>query len=394
MNRLLITALAFGLAQPALAAGYTTADTSVVSMATGGTGVARSADPAAAFINPAATLATPGLKLSFGAILAAPSLEARGSEASTATQSSVSVPPNAHLSFGTEDFSVGGSLTVPYGSGVAWPSDWEYRFDIVSANMRVLRASAFMAAALGPLQIAAGPYVDFGKLTLNRQLDFITHEGSVDIDTQAQGLGGHVALFIQPLEGLSIGATYRSKTTLAFDGYATFETPLEFQSRATSGPVTSKLVLPDRLAFGIEWQPVAALHVSAELEKTNWSSVSAMVIDFEDPGTEDVEKERSWDDTLATRLGATYSVTPQTEVRLGGFFDPSPVPEQTVGVDSPDSTRVGFTTGFGTMLSATTGLDVAYQYIHFQGAQSTATESPLSFEGAAHLLGVSLRYVL
>ena len=124
------------------------------------------------------------------------------------------------------------------------------------------------------------------------------------------------------------------------------------------------------------------------------NKLQPVVIDFEDPGTEDVEKERSWDDTLATRLGATYNVTPQTEVRLGGFFDPSPVPEQTVGVDSPDSTRVGFTTGFGTMLSATTGLDVAYQYIHFQGAQSTATESPLSFEGAAHLLGVSLRYVL
>ena len=394
MNRLLIAALTLGLGQPALAAGYTTADTSVVSMATGGTGVARSADPAAAFINPAATLTAPGLKLSLGAILAAPSLEAQGAENTTASQSSLSVPPNAHFSFGTEDFSVGGSLTVPYGSGVAWPADWEYRFDIVSANMRVLRASAFMAAALGPIQLATGPYVDFGKLTLARQLDFITQEGSVDIDTQARGVGGHVALFTQPIEGLSIGATYRSRTTLEFDGYATFDTPVEFQSRATSGPVTSKLVLPDRIAFGIEWQPLAALHISVELERTNWSSVNAMILDFEDPGTDDVEKDRRWDDTLATRMGATYGLSAATELRLGGFVDPSPVPEQTVGVDSPDSTRMGFTTGLGTMFSDNTGLDVAYQYIHFQGAQSTSADNPVSFKGAAHLLGVSLRYVL
>ena len=41
-------------------AGYTTADTSVVSMGMAGTGVARSSDPAAAFINPAALLLVRG----------------------------------------------------------------------------------------------------------------------------------------------------------------------------------------------------------------------------------------------------------------------------------------------------------------------------------------------
>ncbi len=394
MKRALALAITLGLAQPALAAGYTTADTSVVSMATGGTGVARSTDPAAAFLNPAATLVTPGIKLSLGAILASPSLEARGSETSIASQSSLSVPPNAHLSMSTEDFSVGGSLTVPYGSGVAWPSDWEHRFDLVAANMRVLRASAFVGVALGPINLAAGPYIDFGKLNLARQIDFITEEGSVEIETQAQGVGGHIALFAQPLDGLSIGATYRSRTTLALDGYATFETPLEFQNRATSGPVTSKLVLPDRIALGVEWRPMAALQISAELEQTNWSSVHHMVLDFEDPGTEDVEKERRWADTLATRVGVTYGLTPDTELRLGGFIDPSPVPEQTVGVDSPDSTRTGLSAGVGLMFSEDAGLDLAYQYIHFSGSQTPTNETPLSFAGAAHLVGVSLRYVL
>ena len=51
-------------------AGYTTADTSVVSMGMAGTGVARSSDPAAAFINPAALLFGKGLTLSGGAIMA------------------------------------------------------------------------------------------------------------------------------------------------------------------------------------------------------------------------------------------------------------------------------------------------------------------------------------
>ena len=28
-----------------------------------------------------------------------------------------------------EDFALGASFTVPYGSGIAWPEDWTRRFD-------------------------------------------------------------------------------------------------------------------------------------------------------------------------------------------------------------------------------------------------------------------------
>ena len=70
------------------------------------------------------------------------------------------------------------------------------------------------------------------------------------------------------------------------------------------------------------------------------------------------------------------------------------MPEQTVGVDSPDSTRTGLSAGVGLMFSEDAGLDLAYQYIHFSGSQTPTNDTPLSFAGAAHLVGVSLRYVL
>ena len=69
---LLLAVCCLALSTPAWAAGYTTADTSVTAMAAGGTATARKGDAAAAYTNPAATLFAPGLKVSLGAILAAP----------------------------------------------------------------------------------------------------------------------------------------------------------------------------------------------------------------------------------------------------------------------------------------------------------------------------------
>ena len=73
-------------------------------MGMAGTGVARSSDPAAAFINPAALLFGKGLTLSGGAIMALPSIKADlGSEA-IATEDSLSFPPNLHIAYSDETF--------------------------------------------------------------------------------------------------------------------------------------------------------------------------------------------------------------------------------------------------------------------------------------------------
>ena len=373
-------------------AGYTTADTSVVSMGMAGTGVARSSDPAAAFINPAALLFGKGLTLSGGAIMALPSIKADlGSEA-ISTEDSLSFPPNLHVGYSDETFAAGASFTVPFGSGIKWPEDWDYRFDIVSAEMRVLRTSAFVGARYGMVSVAAGPNLDIGKLGLERSIDFISDEGKVDIDTSAIALGGHAGIFVQPLENLSFGLTFRSASSFKFEGSANFETPDEFQSRASNGPVSTSLTMPTRWAIGVQWAPLRTLELAAEVEYNQWSSVDVLLIDFQDPGTEDVEKVRDWSDTTAFRFGASYTLNNSLALRGGMFWDPSPVSGEGVGVDSPDSSRLGLSVGLGLDLAPSLGLDLGYQYLGFQGAETEGTSEQISFEGQAHLLGLAFRY--
>ena len=79
-------------------------------------------------------------------------------------------------------------------------------------------------------------------------------------------------------------------------------------------------------------------------------------------------------------------------LRGGMFWDPSPVSGEGVGVDSPDSSRLGLSVGLGLDLAPSLGLDLGYQYLGFQGAETQGTSEQISFEGQAHLLGLAFRY--
>ena len=53
---------------------------------------------------------------------------------------------------------------------------------------------------------------------------------------------------------------------------------------------------------------------------------------------------------------------------------------------------LGLSVGLGFDLAPTLGLDLGYQYLGFQGAETQGTSEQISFEGQAHLLGLAFRY--
>lgn len=394
MRKASLLMLSLSLATPAWGAGYTTADTSVAAMAAGGTATARKSDAAAAYKNPAATLFAPSLKVSLGAILAAPTLSAQSTSFESQTQGGLSVPPHAHASYATEDFALGASFTVPYGSGISWPDDWNRRFDLVSADFKVLRTSLFVGGRYGIVSVAGGLLFDSAQLKFVRNIDFISDEGVVSLDTAASAIGGHASIFVEPNEWVSLGIAWKSSTSFNLDGFASFETPQEFQSRATNGPVNTSLTMPHQVSFGLETRINSQIAINADVDVTLWSSVQQLAIDFEDEGTEDVLKDRLWKTTVTPKIGVSYQPLGFLTVRAGAFYDPSPVPAETVGPDSPDSSRLGLSLGMGLNLPGGTGLELAYQRIEFQGATSSATadDEAMSFGGGVHLAGIALTY--
>ena len=373
------------------AAGYQTVGTDVQAMGQGDTGIATPNAPGNAYRNPAAAVVSPGLRGSLGVIGAYSRLRAEGGEQNTSTLPSPSAPPNLHLSFANDHIGAGGSLSVPFGTSSKWPLDWEQRFLIQQSSLTSLRTTLFVAAKWGPLSVAAGPMLDRTSLSLKRAIDFIDEEGGVTIDTHTLGYGGHAALYLQLTPKLSIGAAWHSSVSMELKGEAEFEVPPEFYSRAASGSVVVPLTLPAQGRLGLRWVPVSSVELSIEVEGTQWAVVENFVVDFDDEDVSDLSKPRQWTSTITPRVGISFAPLQTLTLRGGLYFDPSPVPPDTTGPDTPDSARVGLALGCGVQATSSLQWNLGYQYVHFTGSTTPSTAPvPLTFQGNAHLLGVSI----
>lgn len=381
-------ALAALTAGQARAAGFATAEASVIAMGAGGTGAARGDEAGAAAYNPAAIAASPGFHASAGAVIAAPRLHAESPTWAADTEAGLSVPPHAHVAWAGEMFLAGASFSAPFGSRVLWPDAWQRRFDLQKASLTVLRASAFAGARIGPFAVAAGPFVDFGSLDITRAIDFIEAEGRTSLATRATGFGAHAGVFFRAGETIDLGLAYRSRSRLSLSGFADFDVPDELSASAPDQAVSTEIVLPDRFTLGLRWQMTPEVELFADLEVNLWSTVDALEIDFAEEATRDVRQPRDWRSTFVPRLGASWlAIEGWLTVRAGAFLDPSPTPRETAGPATPDSTRLGFTAGATVALPAGFELSLAYARLQLLG---TTTPEDVRFSGSADLAGASL----
>ena len=385
MKRLAL-GLLLTLPAPAFAAGWSTADRSVVAMGTGGTGAARARDPGASSYNPAAGALDVGFAASVGLLLAAPLLSAEAPGLEASTRGGPSTPPHAHLRYSGERFTFGASFGVPFGSQVTWPEDWAGRFELREASVSVLRTSAFAGVRFGDLAFAAGPFVDLGRLGFRRALDFIEAEGQATVDSRATGFGLQAGAFARLSDAIDVGLAYQSRSRLAFAGHIDFDAPPEFRRRTTDQALTARVLLPDRITGGLLWRATPELELAFDVEVLLWSTIDELRLELE--GGDALVQPRGWRTTAAPRLGAAWWVLPELELRAGLFLDPSPVPRETVGPAAPDSTRVGLSAGAGFEALEGVRFDVGYQLVTFTGAEATSTG--VRYAGTAHLVGASV----
>lgn len=138
-------------------------------------------------------------------------------------------------------------------------------------------------------------------------------------------LAPNVGLFYWPLDWLSFGVAYRGELSLGAkvnvvidltgNGQAAFPLDLEAIS----------FFQPQEIQGGFAVDPVDWLTVSFDLTWKNWSA-------FKDPfltvGTVIGQVDPKFKDTISPKLGLELDVTDALALRLGYFFEPSPIPPQ------------------------------------------------------------------
>ncbi len=375
------------------AGGFEVAEQGAPAAGTGNAGVARAEDAAAAWWNPAATADGKGFRGLVGATLVIPTLHGKAADGTWESDTDIGVlpPHHAYVSVADGPWAVGISVNLPYASRVRWPANWTERFEILESRPQFVRFAPYFAWSFGDLRIAAGPHIDMGTFEVRRGLDFVDDEGSVHMKLSGAGVGGDAALYLHASEWLDLGFTYRSRTVIKLDGDADFTTPLAFATTAPDQKVTSELTLPDKFVLGGAGT-FGAVRVLLDLSLTLWSVNERYVFDFKQPQTPDRVQVNDWSSSFAVRAGGEYTVCPGWLVRLGAFYDMSPVPEKTLAPSAPDSDRVGVTVGTGLAWNGF-GLDVAYGLTVLTGADSASADAPAAtYDGTIHNVSLSASY--
>lgn len=376
----------------ASAGGLAVGQQNAVSGGTGGAGAARDDDPGAAWHAPAALADHGGVRVGLSLALARPALEARGDDWTASTESKWSTPPHLDASYARDRWAAGIAIGVPFGGGVTWPSTWPGATQAVRSELLVLRFAPFAAYRVGPVRLSAGMHFDAARLQIERNLDFIDIQGDVQLDLAGQGVGADFSAYYAPREDLGFGLTYRSLTTINFDGNANFTAPDAFSEKTPDQTATTSMTMPDQLVLGARYRrgPLTSL---LDLEYTRWSLNERTTVDFANEATPNAIQENQWHDTYAVRTGVEWKHTPKLVARAGGYYDPSPVPAEHLTPSSPDSTRIAATAGASYRLSSAWTADVFGEHMWITRRDTTSVDTmPASYGGTALVIGAGVRW--
>lgn len=286
--------------------------------------------------------------------------------------------PQVHLaSADYNDFRFGFALTYPYGLAKSWDYAYpgatarQFSLFVVEANPTLAYAPSDMLSVAGGLrfiysegEVSNGatnpPFATMSPLTkLDRTMD--------GDDLQ---VGYNLAATFRPTSPWHLAVTYRSKVDLELEGRATLtavagEIPVAGYYGSGELPITLPAVFS--LATSYSFQD---LTLEFAWSRTFWSDVEELDFRYTQSflGTIfdgfDRPVRKDWEDSDALRFGVTYQLTKEFLTTLGFAIDSTPVPDDTVGFELPDSDAYMYGLGLQYKVSDALSMGISYMYYH------------------------------
>ncbi len=269
----------------------------------------------------------------------------------------------------------GFGIYTPSGSGAAWngadfraisndnPSlRWQSKIGLVSFS------PSFAFRMNEQISIGAAVNINYGMF------DVATHAGTAEVPiTPTQsitvdlgqydesmsgwGYGATIGLLFKPSEKISLGATFKTASTVSFEGEAEIS-GFTLLGLPSTSDLEREVTWPMWLAGGIAFKPIEGLTLTADLQYTNWSILEKLETDYKDTYWQLImgqkgEDERPffWENATQIRFGAEYWISSALAFRGGFYIDPAPVPDRTMNVLIPSYDFNVVTFGLGYSLN-------------------------------------------
>jgi len=168
----------------------------------------------------------------------------------------------------------------------------------------------------------------------------------------------NLGVLYQPTDTIRLGLTYRSQAKENYEGDMEVIYP---DGRVWTTETSLDWKTPDQIQGGIRYKPHENLAIEMDMVWTNWSVIERQILKMKEPfiihvlpGTQIIDSEtvesdhaRNWIDTIQKRFGIEWYAKNWLTLRLGYFYDPSPVPDNTMDFMWPDADKKFYSFGVG-----------------------------------------------
>ena len=335
-----------------------------------------------------------------------------------------------------DNLAAGISLTTPYGSSITWGDNWKGAQLIQEIALESYSIQPTISWKITDrLSIGAGVMMMFGNIKLNRamigpgeltdmaeklinlQPELASTASSLlsdislfdDISAASLNLKGNagicwgfnVGAMFDINEKWTIGLSYRSKVTASVDEgdielvYANQETltsllstvnqllPLMGIESTLSLPslnnatFSSEMPLPSNWNVGLSYKPNNRWIISGEVQFVGWNAYKQLDVNLH-PASElsiyDISAVKNYKNSRVYRLGTEFAATERLDLRLGTYFDESPVEDDYLNPETPSMNKLGITTGFSFRPMEKLSVDFSFVYTTGFGRDGSYTD--------------------
>ncbi len=362
------------VASVAFAGGYQINEMGARATGMGGAFVATASDPSAIFYNPAGLASQKGINALVGLDLIIPSTEYTPTVGSkVSTESQVFLPLNLYGTYQLDDQTVVGlGIFNPFGLGTKWPA----ALGSIDASLQTWYFNPSVGYKIDD-EFSVGLGVSLVYVSMANKATGLDAEGT------GTGFNVNIGGTYKPMEGLSIGLSYRIPTEVEVSG--------DFTSGASKTTAKSKIQMPGNLQLGVSYQAMPELLVEADVQYVQWSVYKGLSATLANGAVLTFDNAK-WDDVPMLRAGAEYKLDEEVTLRAGLILDLSPQPPSKTTLILPDSYRQDISIGGSYKVDENLSIHAAYMLVLFGERDAKNSSVPGKFNTTAHILDVNVAY--
>jgi long-chain fatty acid transport protein len=301
----------------------------------------------------------------------------------------------------TAKWNVGLGIYTPFGSKAEWPDNWKGQFLIREIDLKTIfiqpTASVKLTEKIG---IGVGFIYATGSFSLRKGVpiqDTLGNYGEGNLKGKASGYGFNAGIYFKLNDKLSIGLDYRSQVAVKVNGgTAEFNVPESVKNYFPETTFSTQIKLPQTISMGIGYVASTKLKLALDVNYVGWKSYDSLTIIFAEntDKLKDIHSARMYQNSFIYRIGAQYALKERWTVRLGAYFDSSPVKDGYLTPETPDANKIGITAGATFHITKMIHVDASLLYIEGMKRTDTNLETDFggTFKSKAVVPGISLEW--